>query len=519
MAHRAPPAREIAGDQRIICLLPNQEQWMSLGELRRSLRGGAVVPFPKDSELAQSMISCGAVGHSDYRGAWVFAALSHFLNSQGVVTQNFCKRQLRLSCCTLTAARELVEQFIAQVVVVREEVLIILQPGAEATSFPIWNDRIRVFVANQARMLPAGMDGDAGLGGGGAMGGGGGDDAAFRYGGGGVSGGASGGGPGLLAAAAAAADPHAPGARAVRQRVDAGPGWTGAAADAAGMPPWGAGGAGASAQQQPPPQQHAAGGFSGGSARSGGGGSAGALVGGGGRLVSSGGTHVRTASIMGGGEGGQGLDWSWPPIETDDRAMAEIAFDRQMGVPRGGWCVHLSCFALWRMFVPHVCLFAHARGSCALFPCATACGWGASWTSWKLWTACRKVRLALCVVPFCLCSRLQISATPHTRRHTRFLLRAPIPPSVCSSAVEAEAVWHLVMPSGTRTMYKEQFVHARYILKGLSEGRAMPPRFPEHVFAERTPLPAGLNTPSTTFGAHTLTHLHRKRIATHKITR
>ena len=35
MAHRAPPAREIAGDQRIICLLPNQEQWMSLGELRR----------------------------------------------------------------------------------------------------------------------------------------------------------------------------------------------------------------------------------------------------------------------------------------------------------------------------------------------------------------------------------------------------------------------------------------------------------------------------------------------------
>jgi hypothetical protein len=57
------------------------------------------------------------------------------------------------------------------------------------------------------------------------------------------------------------------------------------------------------------------------------------------------------------------------------------------------------------------------------------------------------------------------------------------------------------MPSGTRTMYKEQFVRARYILKGLSEGRAMPPRFPEHVFAERTPLPAGLTTPSTTFGA------------------
>jgi hypothetical protein len=339
MAHRAPPAREIAGDQRIICLLPNQEQWMSLGELRRSLRGGAVVPFPKDNELAQSMISCGAVGASDYRAAWVFAALSHFLNSQGVVTQNFCKRQLRLSCCTLSAARELVEQFIAQVVVVREEVLIILQPGAEATSFPIWNDRIRVFVANQARMLPAGNDVDMGAGGSGG-GFGGEEGAAIRYGGAGVgtSGGASGAGPGVLAAApaGAAADPHAPGARAVRQRVDAGPGWTGAAADAAGMPPWGAGGAGAGAQQ-PPPQQHG-GGFSG-SARSGGGGG-----GGSGRLLSSGGTHMRTPSIMG-GEGGQGLDWSWPPIEPDDRAMAEIAFDRQMGVPRGGWCVRFV-FAL-----------------------------------------------------------------------------------------------------------------------------------------------------------------------------
>jgi hypothetical protein len=52
------------------------------------------------------------------------------------------------------------------------------------------------------------------------------------------------------------------------------------------------------------------------------------------------------------------------------------------------------------------------------------------------------------------------------------------------------------MPSGTRTMCKEQFVRARYIVKGLSEGRAMPPRFPEHVFAERPPLP-GLSAAST----------------------
>ena len=60
-------------------------------------------------------------------------------------------------------------------------------------------------------------------------------------------------------------------------------------------------------------------------------------------------------------------------------------------------------------------------------------------------------------------------------------------------------MWHLVMPTGTRTMYKEQFVRARYILKGLSEGRALPPRFPEHVFAERAPLPVV----ATTFGAET----------------
>ena len=57
-------------------------------------------------------------------------------------------------------------------------------------------------------------------------------------------------------------------------------------------------------------------------------------------------------------------------------------------------------------------------------------------------------------------------------------------------------MWHLVMPSGTRTMYKEQFVRARYILKGLSEGRAMPPRFPEHVFGERAPLPVSIGMAS-----------------------
>ena len=34
---------------------------------------------------------------------------------------------------------------------------------------------------------------------------------------------------------------------------------------------------------------------------------------------------------------GQGLDWSWPPMEPEDMAMAEIAFDRQMNVPRNGW--------------------------------------------------------------------------------------------------------------------------------------------------------------------------------------
>ena len=128
---------------------------MHAPRLPRSLRGGAVVPFPKDSELAAHVISCGPAGGSEYRAAWVFAALSHFLSSQGVVTQHFCKRQLRLSCCTLDAGRELVEQFVAQLVVVRDEVLISLQRGAESTEFPLWNDRIRVFVSNQARLLPS----------------------------------------------------------------------------------------------------------------------------------------------------------------------------------------------------------------------------------------------------------------------------------------------------------------------------------------------------------------------------
>ena len=67
--------------------------------------------------------------------------------------------------------------------------------------------------------------------------------------------------------------------------------------------------------------------------------------------------------------------------------------------------------------------------------------------------------------------------------------------------MEAEAVWHLVMPRGTRTMYKEQFVRARYILRGLAEGRAMPPQFPEHVFAERQPLPASILVLRGNFGA------------------
>jgi hypothetical protein len=69
------------------------------------------------------------------------------------------------------------------------------------------------------------------------------------------------------------------------------------------------------------------------------------------------------------------------------------------------------------------------------------------------------------------------------------------------SAVEAEAVWHLVMPPGTRCMFKDQFVRARYILKGLSEGRAMPPNFPEHVFKERFPLPRFGSRLAETFGA------------------
>jgi hypothetical protein len=274
-----PPLTSLLATQRIICLLPTQEQWMSLGELRRSLRGGAVVPFPKDGELAAQVISCGAKGGSEYRGAWVFAALSHFLNSQGVVTQQFCKRQLRLSCCTTEAGvGKLVEQFVAQVVVVREEVMILLQPGAEATEFPIWNDRVRVFVANQERVMPSEAAAAA--------------TAAVQM---AVHAQAA-------AAAAAAADPHG---RNVRPRVEAAPppaAWLGTSA----LMPHLEGGAPASDA----------------------------------RLGSSD-TLLPVPSYTGTDGTGQmlaqSLDWSWPPMPAEDMAMAEIAFDKQMNVPRGGW--------------------------------------------------------------------------------------------------------------------------------------------------------------------------------------
>jgi hypothetical protein len=58
------------------------------------------------------------------------------------------------------------------------------------------------------------------------------------------------------------------------------------------------------------------------------------------------------------------------------------------------------------------------------------------------------------------------------------------------------------MPSGARCMFKEQFMRARYILKGLSEGRSMPPNFPEHVCKERIPLPRVGARITDTFGAH-----------------
>ena len=76
--------------------------------------------------------------------------------------------------------------------------------------------------------------------------------------------------------------------------------------------------------------------------------------------------------------------------------------------------------------------------------------------------------------------------------------------------MEAEAVWHLVVPSGTRCMFKEQFVRARYILKGLSEGRSMPPNFPEHVYKERIPLPRVGAKMTEAFGAFCVSRAMRR---------
>ncbi|KAK3262922.1 CBL-interacting serine/threonine-protein kinase 11 [Cymbomonas tetramitiformis] len=50
--------------------------------------------------------------------------------------------------------------------------------------------------------------------------------------------------------------------------------------------------------------------------------------------------------------------------------------------------------------------------------------------------------------------------------------------------VEVEAVWHLVVPNGGRTMNLEQFVRARYLVTRLFEGRTLPVRFPSQAFSE-----------------------------------
>ena len=426
MSQRAPTGREIEGDQRIV--LAASQQWISLGELRRSLRcvGAAPVPFPKDTELSNALISCGPVGNSDYRAVWMFTALSQYLNSLGAAAQNFSKRLLSLSCATAAGpSRQFVEQFVAQVLVIRGEVLILLLPGMKATEFPIWNDRIRMFARNQASLV-AQMHTSQQQATGGAIPGGGHfqDDCNLD--------------------APAGHDDHQQQQRHrnVRPRladaraagltgdekdwpcasgisgIDAGHGQAiaapaylgGAAPPAAGDITSGGNTTHAAGAGQPPSAWTAAA----------------AAPGDGGEswpspcpLViqpapafppqpcgSGGGGTPSMVATSAGGAGGRDIDWSWPPMDHADRALAEMTFDHQMGLPRGG-CLWLTRF------------------------------------------------LDFCDV------------------------RDGIP------RLEAEAVWTLVVPSGTQAMNREQWVRARYILKGLSQGRAMPPRFPEHVFSER----------------------------------
>ena len=374
MAQRAPTGREIEGDQRIVLVANNE--WISLGELRRSLRGGpaAAVPFPKDHELASAIISCGPVGSSDYRAVWMFTALSQFLNSLGVAVQNFSKRLLSLSCVTPGVNGQVVEQFVAQVLNIRGEVLILLLPGLHATEFAIWNDRIRMFARNQASLIQIQQQSAAaGTGAhdiGRQVSGDGAQDAAttrllLRHGGCDIT-----------------------NLRNVRPRLQE-PGGVKEENPNGGTPT-------ASAAPQRPPLPRGGGGQA----------AAGGLPHGGGA-----GTAAAAPLSTSGGQGQceRDIDWSWPPLDPADRGLAEMTFDHQIGVPRGG-CLWLTRF------------------------------------------------LDFCDV------------------------RDGIP------RIEAEAVWTLVVPSGIQAMNKEQFVRARYILKGLSEGRAMPPRFPEHVFGEARSL-------------------------------
>ena len=101
MGSRAPASRRI-GTRQLVHLLPDPDQWTSMGELRRTLQGGGASPFPRDSELRECVLSCGRVdpGGGDNQATRTFVTLTTFLTSLGMQPRHFSTRALRFHGCT-----------------------------------------------------------------------------------------------------------------------------------------------------------------------------------------------------------------------------------------------------------------------------------------------------------------------------------------------------------------------------------------------------------------------------------
>lgn len=150
MALRAPTDRAI-GQSQFVHLPPDPQQWVSMAELRRNQQLGGPSRFPSDDTLANCVFSCGRRdGGGAYAATRKFVLLTTHLTSLNILPRNFNERWLRFSGCTMSDDGVQRELFVVQIFLLREEVFILLSPGADAgDEFPLWRDRIETFAENQ----------------------------------------------------------------------------------------------------------------------------------------------------------------------------------------------------------------------------------------------------------------------------------------------------------------------------------------------------------------------------------